>query len=328
MGLWGITSGASYAGVLGDNNGGGEAVVGRTTSAVAGAVVGRNDGANAGVRGFTTASGGMGVLGQGGSGGSNSSAAVFQSVNAANTAPIVRITGNSSITAPQLLLHEEAADYARINFTNTSGGTYWAIAGGTNASTADARLNVFHSATGDILSITGDGRVGINAANPSSSLYLSYPSGVGNSFKLNNQTDGDEWEMYMWSSNDIHFYFNGADRASIDDVTGNYTALSDASLKLNIRPAEEVLQRVSQLQVQEYSFLHDPDRRNQIGVLAQDAYELFPELVKPSSGNATEGQDAWMVNYAGFSMVAIKAIQELNDQIEQLKARITELENR
>ncbi|WP_343743572.1 hypothetical protein [Chitinophaga sp.] len=52
---------------MGDNNGGGEAVVGRTTSDVAGAAVGRNDSGGYGVRSFiatSTAGSAIGVLGQ------------------------------------------------------------------------------------------------------------------------------------------------------------------------------------------------------------------------------------------------------------------------
>ncbi|MGN7822898.1 hypothetical protein ACTJJB_22450 [Chitinophaga sp. 22536] len=54
-------------GGVGDNNGGGEAVVGRTTSDVAGAAVGRNDSGGYGVRSFiatSTAGAAIGVLGQ------------------------------------------------------------------------------------------------------------------------------------------------------------------------------------------------------------------------------------------------------------------------
>ena len=125
----------------------------------------------------------------------------------------------------------------------------------------------------------------------------------------------------MWSSNDIHFYFNGADRASIDDVTGTYTAISDARLKENIKPMETMLSKIDKLNILEYSFIHDKDHRNQFGVLAQDAYILFPELVTRGE-TSEEGQSSWMVNYAGFSMVALKSIQEQQEMIEKQKKQI------
>ncbi len=83
-GVWGLASAMSAAGILGDNNGGGEAVVGRTSGGVGvGAVVGRNDGAGSGVRGFNMSSG-IGVLGQAGLFGSTGVAGRFENLNATN----------------------------------------------------------------------------------------------------------------------------------------------------------------------------------------------------------------------------------------------------
>ena len=92
FGLHGITSAQTSAGVVGDNNGGGEAVVGRATSDIAGAVVGRNDGGGYGVRGFvaTNTSGtGIGVYGQVGLNNSTGRAGRFENFNQTNT------TGNT-----------------------------------------------------------------------------------------------------------------------------------------------------------------------------------------------------------------------------------------
>lgn len=88
FGVHGITSSQTSAGIVGDNNGHGEAVVGRTTSDIAGAVVGRNDGGGYGVRGFiaTSTSGtGIGVLGQVGLNNSTGKAGRFENVNSDNT---------------------------------------------------------------------------------------------------------------------------------------------------------------------------------------------------------------------------------------------------
>src|SRR5690606_41829286 len=77
---------------VGDNKGGGEAVVGRTTSDIAGAVGGRNDGGGYGVRGFVatnTAGTAVGVLGQVGLNGSTGRAGRFENFNQTNT------TGNT-----------------------------------------------------------------------------------------------------------------------------------------------------------------------------------------------------------------------------------------
>lgn len=92
FGVHGITSALTSAGVVGDNNGGGEAVVGRTTSDIAGAVVGRNDGGGYGVRGFVATDNtgtAIGVLGQIGLNSSTGRAGRFENLNQTNT------TGNT-----------------------------------------------------------------------------------------------------------------------------------------------------------------------------------------------------------------------------------------
>lgn len=95
VGVWGITTSISAAGVIGDNTLG-EAVVGRNRGGVGvGAVVGRNDDAGYGVRGFNTKNG-IGVLGQAGISGGNGIAGKFENVNAANTSSTLVAATNGS----------------------------------------------------------------------------------------------------------------------------------------------------------------------------------------------------------------------------------------
>jgi hypothetical protein len=86
----------------------------------------------------------------------------------------VIVRHNSTTAKPTLRLHEwETLDYARLEFTNTSSSRKWQIAGRTAATQAEDRLNFWHSAAGDILSLTGDGRVGIKTITPATGYALS-----------------------------------------------------------------------------------------------------------------------------------------------------------
>ena len=96
-GLRAIATSSRAAGVLADNTGGGEAVVGRNNSSLASAVVGRNDGAGFGVFGF----GGSGVFGQGGRLGGSGPGVRGENVNPASTAAGVEAITNG--TGPALL---------------------------------------------------------------------------------------------------------------------------------------------------------------------------------------------------------------------------------
>jgi hypothetical protein len=86
------------------------------------------------------------------------------------TAKLHIVHTSGGITNPQLLLFENSAGYSRLNFMNASGSSYWAIAGLSSAINSSERLNFFNSGTGDIMSITGNGRVGIGNSNPASTL--------------------------------------------------------------------------------------------------------------------------------------------------------------
>ena len=120
FGIQGITSQQSSAGIVGDNNGGGEAVVGRNTSNVGGAVVGRNDGGGYGVHGFiatNTTGTGIGVYGRVGINSSKGRAGRFENFNTNNefNAFEVYSIGNGNIPDNTL---GNAASF-RVNNTNS-----------------------------------------------------------------------------------------------------------------------------------------------------------------------------------------------------------------
>jgi hypothetical protein len=82
------------------------------------------------------------------------------------------VRGNSSIMQPHVQIVATEDDFARMTFGNNQGtGRFWTLAGlnrGSNAS--QDRFNVYHSGAGDVLSATGQGRVGVRTMSPSSTL--------------------------------------------------------------------------------------------------------------------------------------------------------------
>ena len=112
------------------------------------------------------------------------------------------------------------------------------------------------------------------------------------------------------------------------NVTGVYTPASDERLKKNIVPAYSVLDKVLQLQPKTYQYKSDETNRSVFGLIAQELEKDFPEFVYI---NNTKGksdiEDIHTIDYAGLSVVAIKAIQEQQSQIETLKQEIQELKN-
>ncbi|MEZ4874611.1 MAG: tail fiber domain-containing protein [Flavobacteriaceae bacterium] len=172
--------------------------------------------------------------------------------------------------------------------------------------------------------------VGIGTTGPATSLHVNHPLGATNGLSLSNATDTDRWHFYVFGSNDLYFYFNNTARGNFDDVTGNYTAVSDRNLKSNIAKIDNVLERVEKLEVVDYTFKHQSNNDRHLGLIAQDVEPLFPQLVKKPTFEQGE-ESPYMLNYSGFGIIAIKAIQEQQQIIENQNATIefliSELQN-
>ena len=59
--------------------------------------------------------------------------------------------------------------------------------------------------------------------------------------------------------------------------------------------------------------------------MAQEAQKLFPELVYAIGEGEDDRNQSYTMDYAGFSIVAVKAIQEQQVVIEQQTEQIEEL---
>jgi hypothetical protein len=120
--------------------------------------------------------------------------------------------------------------------------------------------------------------------------------------------------------------FNGAYKGEFSYTDGQYAALSDRRLKTNINALSPVLGKIMQLSPVDYEMIHhNPFHKKSIGFIAQEVRELFPELVnvKTDSTSGYEGiSSLHTLNYAGFGVIAIKAIQELKLENEALKKEL------
>jgi hypothetical protein len=85
----------------------------------------------------------------------------------------LEIDANSSLSDPHILLHENGNDYARVNFDNNNGSNYWTIAAYIASNHRNDRLNFWNGVGGDVMTITGDGEVGIGVGiSPKTSFHV------------------------------------------------------------------------------------------------------------------------------------------------------------
>jgi hypothetical protein len=130
-----------------------------------------------------------------------------------------------------------------------------------------------------------------------------------------------KWGLYVSSiDSSLNFYSNGSLRANIDRVTGVFSALSDRTRKKNIIPMKSVLETVLKLPAYSYNYLDSKDTdRRMLGFMAQDIQPFFPELVyQRYDREATK--PVLTMDYSGLGVIAIKAVQEQQKQIEEVKS--------
>ena len=121
------------------------------------------------------------------------------------------------------------------------------------------------------------------------------------------------------ASNALTLYENGN-----MTIAGTLTESSDFRLKKNIQPLENVLERLLTIQPVYYYFkdqrIHPSGK--QLGVIAQEVNEVFPELVRK------ENNGYYSVSYSKFSSVLIQAIKEQQQIIDEQEERLKIIEEK
>jgi trimeric autotransporter adhesin len=164
------------------------------------------------------------------------------------------------------------------------------------------------------------GNIGIGDVDPITKLHIKQPSnGLGLRLTNNNW----DWDIYTSNGGGLNFNYNGINKSYIDPVNGSYVATSDARLKKDVSKMQTVLDKVMALQPKTYKYLDNKETDGfSTGFIAQEVMPLFPDLVsdfKRTTKDSTDNTVYHGINYAGFGVVAIKAIQEQQQQIKVLK---------
>lgn len=146
--------------------------------------------------------------------------------------PEAKLTVISNKSTPQLLLvQSNQNDYSRIRFSSTriSSIRYWDIASFTGgAGLANDRLNFWNGGKGDILTLTGDGNIGINNSSPKT--LLSFSANLGKKITLYPGNTGDIG--FGVSPNRLQIY---SDHANADVAIG-YDAGGTFNERFAVKP--------------------------------------------------------------------------------------------
>ena len=105
--------------------------------------------------------------------------------------------------------------------------------------------------------------------------------------------------------------------------SSNLLQISDARLKTNITDLKYGLRTILSIRPVKYNWKDGIEKDTKIGFLAQELRQVIPEVVV-----GDETKETLAVNYTELIPVLVKAIQEQQQQIEQLRKKIIALENR
>ena len=126
-------------------------------------------------------------------------------------------------------------------------------------------------------------------------------------------------------------YGNVGEIRAIDNITAYYS--SDARLKTNVADIDNALDAVAAIGGKTFDWTEDYIKhhggedgyfvqKSDFGVIAQDVQAVFPRAVR------TRHDGMLAVDYEKLSALAFAAIRELSSEMQDLKAKIQELESK
>ncbi len=224
----------------------------------------------------------------------------------------------------------EALNLNHTGVFNTAIG-FWADVTITNLNNATAIGASSKVSCSHCLALGGNGsnhtNVGINNPAPLTDLHIIQQTDAGGDkvrgIRLQRFVNTNHWRTLIDPSNNYVFEYNDGLYTYINPTTGAYINPSDARLKKDVTPLENLLNKVMALTPKKFHYKTNKDGDPLLwGFIAQDIQKIFPEFVDVKD-------DGYLgISYTNFSVVAIKAIQEQQAEIEELKNRNQKLEER
>ena len=116
-------------------------------------------------------------------------------------------------------------------------------------------------------------------------------------------------------------YISGTNYGNVE-IRGTLTQKSDIRLKTIHSELFDCLDKISVLDVFQYTYNDSDIDRWRIGMSAQQVINVFPELIY------TESDGFYSMDYISLSSIAIQCNKELHQLIKEQQVKINELESR
>ena len=177
---------------------------------------------------------------------------------------------------------------------------------------------------------TGAGKGGYQGYNINGNAAFVASSSL---YGLFDDTNND-WGIQCLRNSETRLYFNGIEKlntyTSGVQVTGNLLATgeveaydtSDKRLKTNIKPLNNDWVRDSLMRLNTIRYDHVQKGREEIGVIAQEVEQYFPEMVKEND------EGFLMVQYSRLVVPLLNLVQSQEKRITQLEKTVDGLRNK
>ena len=161
------------------------------------------------------------------------------------------------------------------------------------------------------------GKTAANTTTAGNMITASYMSSAGTQ---------DYWLAYNTSAAAYRFYVSAAGTISATSTT--ISAISDQRLKENVRDLDDGLDAIMALKPRKFDWKagKGKDIKDDRGFVAQEFEQVFPDMIDEWKDPAPEGEEPYKSVRADLIPILVKAIQEQQAIINQLKARIEALE--
>jgi hypothetical protein len=275
--------------------------------------------------------------------------AIGANVSGTGPAAMLDVRGNASITgnvgigttSPQYKLslgtasdklgfYSDATHFNTIEFYNAStGGMIF------DQNTGAGGGYSWRFAGSPLVSLLGDGSFGIGTITPATRLHVNFGSVIrtgasAGSIELNHNGAARNGlyidDVNASAGTDVAAVFarGAAVVGSINtSLTGTvFNTTSDARLKENVTESERGLAALLAIQIRDFNFKREPDRRMQ-GVIAQELFDHYPEAVLV--GGDDPQRAPWATDYGRLTPLIIRATQEIHDKIAALEREVAQL---
>ena len=129
-------------------------------------------------------------------------------------------------------------------------------------------------------------------------------------YSWGNHADAPYWNVSL--NQDIQVEAQNVTFAGNVIIQGSLTESSSIRFKENIQPLEPSLTKVEQLNPVTYTKI--ATQEEEIGLIAEEVAELFPEVVTYNENGQPQG-----IQYQRLSVILLKAVQELTERVNKLE---------